>query len=99
MVIDVFKASLCIYFILLQVSKPISFRIKVQQAMNLPERIVKVSNPLILANFIPASVFYYSYKFPVRCICLENNNTQLTKSRLCVAKHTSLYIAVSVLPQ
>ena len=46
-VIDAFNASLCICFIFLQVSKPISFRIKVQQAMNLPERIVKVSNESI----------------------------------------------------
>lgn len=49
----------------LQVNKPMAFRIKVQQAMNLPERIVQVSTPFVLFVFIPsgAVLFVISYRY------------------------------------
>ena len=40
-----------------QVNKPMAFRIKVQQAMNLPERIVQVSTLLVSFSLILSEVF------------------------------------------
>ena len=54
-------------------------------------------NPLTLASFIPSSVFLLQLQIPCALHMFRKQyrpKIQLTKSSLCVAKHTSLYIAV-----